>query len=282
MPLAMAQRIIDEAAKLGCTAIAIDGGEATLHRDVAEIVRYCSDASVVPILMTNGLMLPSQWQRLGEAGARFVIVSIDSLDWNNYQQQRGVRLSRALAGLDAAEQLRDTYPEVVLLVTAVLTRHNTDEIVPMLSQLSSRGIGLQISPVHSPRGPNDELENVTQTRIRSLVDELIRLKGDGYLVANSRGFLQHLPEFFKNGRSLPPGHVCVAGYTHVFVDTSGDVRPCYDYNFGVVGNLKRRDLGQVWSSDRMKTTRIEMAQGECVGCWLLCTAEVSMLMSDQM
>lgn len=280
--LGVARSIFREAAELGCTAISIDGGEPLLRKDLPEIIAACSAEGIVPVLMTNALLMPRRWREIGEAGLKYVIISIDSLDAASYESLRGVKLSGALEGLAAAERMRDTFGDVKIHVTSVLTRHNADEIVPAVRALSRRGIALQVSPVHIAPDAGDSLDTIEASRIDRVVADLLRMKDDGYLIGNSRGFLEHLPAFFDGNRLVPHGFACVGGYTHLFIDPYGDVRPCYDPAFGVLGNINTEPLASIWLGDAMADLRRRMLRAECQGCWLLCTGEVSMLMADKL
>lgn len=65
----------------GNTSVDIQGGEPTIHRDVLDLIRYCSDIGLYPTLITNGLMLakPGAIARYREAGLRDFLVSLHGI-----------------------------------------------------------------------------------------------------------------------------------------------------------------------------------------------------------
>ena len=76
--------IIDQAVRLGVKAISISGGEPLVRKDVEEIVRQIADSHVVPVLLTNGYFLKERAASLYESGLRYFIISLDSLDADDY------------------------------------------------------------------------------------------------------------------------------------------------------------------------------------------------------
>ena len=59
--------------------------------------------------MTNGLLLPAMWDRLGSMGLKYIIISFDSLSKEIYEKQRGCSFEKALAGIDAAVKMMEKY-----------------------------------------------------------------------------------------------------------------------------------------------------------------------------
>ena len=146
IPFPIIRGAIEDAARLGCTAIAINGGEPLLMPEIREIIRTMIENRIVPVLMTNGLLLPQKWEALGQAGLKYVIISFDSMRKEVYEKQRGVPFERAMAGIDAALRMKDRFPDMEIHVSAVLTKDNQDDFVELVQYLSDRGIKIHISP----------------------------------------------------------------------------------------------------------------------------------------
>lgn len=62
----------------GNTAIDIQGGEPTIHKDILELIRHCRDIGLFPTLITNGLSLgkPGVLEKFRDAGVRDFLVSL--------------------------------------------------------------------------------------------------------------------------------------------------------------------------------------------------------------
>ena len=276
-------RTIREAAELGCAAMAINGGEPLLRKDIVEIVEEAVSCGIVPVLMTNGLLLPNKWRGMAEAGLRYVIISFDSVEPNVYELQRGASFDAALLGINAAQDMMREYPDTHVHVSSVLTKDNQSGFLRTVEFMTERGIAVQISPYHHHDGRiRDDISIRDREAIESLADKLLSMKKSGALIASSTGFIKHLPDFFIDGRRLPRDYSCKIGYTNLFIDAYMNVRPCWDWCFEPLGNLSVNTLPELWHGERMRSYRKDMLNNKCNGCWYMCTGEVTMLLDNML
>jgi len=65
----------------GNTAIDIQGGEPTIHKDILELCRYCHEIGLYPTLITNGLVLgkAGELEKYRDAGVRDFLVSLHGI-----------------------------------------------------------------------------------------------------------------------------------------------------------------------------------------------------------
>lgn len=282
MPKEVIFQTIAEAAKLGVDAISISGGEPLIRDDIVEIVAKTASYGITPVLLTNGLLLPQKWDDLGKAGLKYVIISVDSVTPDIYKKQRGVELEDALMGIDAAVAMRKKYPGVEIHVSAVLTKDNQDDFFKLLNYMERRNIKVQISPYHKRDNDCEDYSINDKERIERLSEKLLQMKAAGYGIANSSGFLRHLPDFFCGGKVMPENFVCKAGYTNLTIDAYMNIKPCWSYVFRPIGNLKDNTLSEIWNGENMCKYRKKMLRCECEGCWYLCTSEVCMMLENQL
>lgn len=275
-------KTIKEAGEMKVKAASINGGEPLVRDDIEKIVSAFIDQQITPVLMTNGLLLPKRWESLGEAGLRYIIISFDSLDPVTYNKQRGAKYEDAVTGIEAAMKLNEKYSDAHIHVTTVLTKNNVGELPAFVDYMSERGIYVQISPYHhfDTRIPN-KLRITDPEQIFSLTGTLLRMKRAGKLIANSEGFLSHLPNFFLFNQRVPSDYKCLIGYTNVFVDAYMNVHCCWDGRFKPVGNLCNNSLKEIWNSSSYQVVRDKMVKCDCSGCWYLCTGEVTMFLMDR-
>jgi len=281
-PTVLLKQILTDLAELGVRSVNFSGGEPLMRADIAELVSHAVSQQMLPILLTNGLLLPKEWKSLGEAGLRFIIMSIDSLNPDIFERQRGVPLEHVWRGFEAALRMRDRYHPVAVHVTCVVTRENLAELLELTARFASYGVSLQFSPYHHFDGsvpdvctPKDPQE------VDRVLGELVALKQAGHLIANSDLYLEHFRAFFAGSRPLPPWFQCYAGYVGVFIDALLNVRPCWSWSLPIVGNLYRDRLQDVWNSEYFNQQRAEIRQLHCSRCWLLCTAELSIRFMEE-
>ena len=282
IPLELVKKTIREAGGLGATAVAINGGEPLVRPDVGEIVTEIIDSKMVPVLMTNGLLLPKMGESLGALGLRYVIISFDSLIPEVYEDQRGCSFEKALAGVEAALKMKERFADMEIHVSAVLTKNNQDDFINLVKFMSARGIKVHISPLHNYLNLGGNLDKIERKKIEALVETLLRMKQDGYLIASASGFIRHLVSFFREGKLMPDDYQCKVGYTNLFVDALMNVRPCWDDSMGVVGRLGEDSLTDIWHGANMERVRRKMLACECRGCWYMCTGEVTMMIDDML
>ncbi len=280
IPKEIILKTIHEAAQLGTSAISVNGGEPLMRPDICEIIQAIIDEGIVPVLMTNGLLLPLMWDKLGAIGLKYIIISFDSMIKEAYEKQRGCSFEKALAGIEAAVKMKNKYNNVEVHVSAVLTRNNQDDFINLVEYMTSKGIKIHISPFHNYLQLKEEISINERDKIEKLVDRLLKMKKDDYLIASSAGFIRHLTAFFCEEKKVPDDYLCKIGYTNLFVDAHMNVRPCWSESIGAVGTLGENSLHEIWHSERMQICRQKMLNCECEGCWYMCTGEVTMLLDN--
>lgn len=270
--------IARQAGELGVVAVGINGGEPLIRKDFPEIVKAFVSQKVVPILMTNGLWLPRHWDELGACGLNYIVISFDSLKKEHYELHRGAKFEEALAGIEAAVAMREKYKDVIIHVTAVLTRHNAPDLEELVRHMSAKGIWVEIGAYqHQEFQEDDTMSMEERQEAEELVRRLIRMKQEGFLISNSEEYLSHIPDFFIEGKNVPEGYECLVGEAILFADDYLNVKPCSSAQLHVVGNLENQSLAEIWNCGRLKEYRARMRRADCGGCWYLCN-EVSALL----
>ena len=281
IPFNVIERTLRDAKTLGCTALAINGGEPLLISNVERIVKTTVDNEIVPVLMTNGLLLPQKWESLGDAGLRFIIISFDSLNRETYEKQRGVSFDRAMAGIEAALNLRKKFGDgVKIFISATLTENNFDDMAALIRFTTERGIKIQFSPLHDYLGEAGKTAKVDENQVNQMVDSLLKMKQDGFLIASSTEFIRHFKDFFCHGKRVPDGYHCKMGCANLCIDAYMNVRACWSKRFRAVGNLGNQSLIDIWNSALMRENRKRMYNMDCEGCWYMCT-EITMAVNGQ-
>ena len=256
-------------------------GGALLRSDLPELIKFTHQQGIVPVLLTNGSLLPQRWQEMGESGLRYVIISIDSLKQDVYRVQRGLPLQVGLDALSAAKDMRAAFSGTHIHVTAVLTKANLQDLPQMARTLSNQDVWLQITPYHHflDQKP-DTFSPDTNYPVEQVICELCTLKEQGVKIANSKAFLEHIPAFFR-GKRVPDNYQCLAGCLALFVDAYMNVLPCWSQDFPPVGNIVRQKLKDIWQGDAFEKARTQMRACHCKGCWLLCAGELTLLVQEK-
>lgn len=271
-------KTIEDAADMGVHAISISGGEPLLREDIVSIIKKVVDCKMIPVLLTNGLLLDRFWDDLGAAGLRYIVISVDSVNRHIYEKQRGASFDMAVTGIEAALKLRKKYGRSEIHVSAVLTKNNHEDFMELVTYMCDRDIKVQVIPYHKRENDIVNLSITEEEKITELISHLIDLKQKSGTIANSVEFLQYIPNYFINGNTLPDNYICKVGYTNLCIDAYMDVKPCWSYLFEPLGNLEADRLSELWSSSKLSQYRKRMLKCECEGCWYLCTSEICMML----
>ncbi len=132
------ERFVRIAVRAGIEQVRLTGGEPTVRRDIAELVRMLNTIPGLRSLSmtTNGLLLGKLAAPLAEAGLTRINVSLDSLDRERFTQlTRRDQLDQVLAGLEALE----AYPSIApIKINAVAMRGFTEAEVLDFARLARR------------------------------------------------------------------------------------------------------------------------------------------------
>jgi len=114
-----------EAARAGFQVLVLWGGEPLLRRDTGTLVRAAAEAGLTTTMITNGWWLRERADEIMPWLHR-IMVSVDGIGDRHDQIRRLPGLFRRLdAGL---AYVRQRYPEVVVIINAVLSRLNADQL----------------------------------------------------------------------------------------------------------------------------------------------------------
>ncbi|MFE5738342.1 cytosylglucuronate decarboxylase [Streptomyces celluloflavus] len=129
--------LLPRAVAAGVGYVRFTGGEPLLHADVVELVRQGSAAGMKMSLITNGMLLPRQIERLAVAGLAQVIVSLDggSADTHDVYRRSPGLFDNGLRGLRAAAGLG-----VLPRVNSVVGPHNYAEMPQLQKVLTEAGV----------------------------------------------------------------------------------------------------------------------------------------------
>ena len=266
LPLPRIREGLDKIHSYGCRAVNFTGGEPTLRRDLAEIVRSASELGMWTSLVTNGSLLTQQRVReLRDAGLDVLLVSLDSIHPEVHDRQRGV------AGLHwkVAECARWISSDFLSGhraggIMTVLTNLNIEYVERMVERADEFGVQILIQPYHENKTGNTKFN---PTISNTLGDALVHMKRNRRNVLNSDRYLKALPQFYERANRRP----CYAGRKYFSIDPYGELHPCVDTTS--VGRLLTDDISVVQSRKALESV------ASCQGCWYSFRGEADVSMS---
>ena len=244
----------------------LTGGEPLQRDDLDQLARHASRRGLTCTVFTHGGNLGvARLARLVDAGVRCLRVSLDGIG-ETHSRIRGrekfwERTSRSIETLRRLRRERDLRYTVRL--KHVIMAHNLTDTIEVARLANQEGFHVFYQPIeqnyNTPEDPqwflhNDNWPKDTAQAARN-VRELIRLKREGWHIANSYAQLEAMIPYFEN----PDAHrVAVMSHAahearrsctalvHMQFQANGDVVACS----GVppIGNIKRTPIREIWKN----------------------------------
>ena len=278
--------VVDQLDKAGVAAIALSGGEPTIHPHFYRIVHEIAKRGMYVAVATNGWVFADK-EKLEKAvrlGLRYVEVSVDSANPRKHDWFRGVPGSwkRAVKALENAVELGVNHAMAV-----TITKANIGEVDDILDLAESIGVKRVVFFNFVPTGRGKEnlwldLDPVERERfLRKIFREMRKRKIEIVSTAPqySRVSLQ-----MTGGEEVAPTHFyvgadpvikavaefiggCGAGRIYAAIQPNGDVSPCVFLPVKV-GNLREKTFWGIWTTSPLfkKLRDRSLLKGFCGKC----------------
>lgn len=228
-------RLLRAFAAAGMRKLRITGGEPSLRRDLADLIRIAATTPGIDTvaMTTNGALLERRFGQWRDAGLTALNVSVDSLDRARFAAITGHdRLDSILAGIEQATAAK--LPSVKL--NAVLLRGvNDDELPAWLDYIRERPVGIRFIELMQT---GDNLDYFRRHHVRADALEA-RLRDAGWILrrrapdAGPAREYAHPDYTGRIGIIAPYSKDFCAGCNRLRVTAAGDLRLCLFGDTGI-------------------------------------------------
>ncbi|GAB6148744.1 radical SAM protein [Stetteria hydrogenophila] len=257
-------RVIDQLDRAGVAAIALSGGEPTIHPNFYTVLHEIARRGIYASVATNGWMFANieNLKKAAKLGLRYVEVSVDSANPRKHDEFRGVRGSweRAVKALENAVKLGVNHGMAV-----TVTKTNIDEVEDLLDLAESIGVKRVVFFNFVPVGRGREnmwldLDPVEREEfLRTIYKEMRRRRLEIVSTAPQYG---RVALQLSGGEEVAPTHFyvgenpvvkalaefvggCGAGRIYAAIEPEGTVTPCVFLPVPV-GNLRVKTFQEIW------------------------------------
>ena len=198
-------RVIDEIAAFAPECLTIlTGGEPLLRRDILEIVRRAAERGLWVVVGTNGVRITENVaQRLAEAGARGLSLSLDALDPDRHDRFRMVRGAWQNT-VEGAEILNRTGLPFIVQTTA--GSHNLGELEAIADFAHDR-LAAKVWNLYFlvPTGRGQFVSDMTPAQYDEVLASLYRIqrKYDRRMLVNAKCAPHYIKTVLENAARPP-------------------------------------------------------------------------------
>ncbi|MCL1891011.1 MAG: putative heme d1 biosynthesis radical SAM protein NirJ2 [Coriobacteriia bacterium] len=259
--------LIDQIAKAGFKIMIFSGGEPLLRPDIFELVSYAASKGLRPVFGTNGILITEEVaQKLKEAGAVAMGISIDSLDEEAHDEFRGLKDAHKLT-LQGIENCKKVGLPFQLHTTVV--DFNKGEICDITDFAEEIGAIAHYIFFLIPVGRGVYIQETAALEVREN-EELLRaiMKKQDEVSIDVKPTCA--PQFTRVAKQLEVetrfSRGCLAGLTYCVIGSEGIVRPCA-YMTEEAGDVRQTPFDEIWrDSEVFNTLRTKAYSGACGEC----------------
>jgi pyrroloquinoline quinone biosynthesis protein E len=265
MSLDQVQRMLDQAAALGCQRLGIWGGEPLVYKDLGAVIAHAKKLGLFVTVDTNGHLIAENDDALSMAD--HLNISLNG-DQAAHDAQCGAgAFEKTMRGIEHA---RGRYR---FWTITVLTQANLGQIDWLMDTAREYGFLTTFQPLHHNEnlGANDSLRP-DDAALREAARKLLALKRRGAPVASSTKYLRHLIRWsdYSQIRTDQPCDcpACLAGSLYCNVDVDGSLYPC---------SLLIDDCAAPNVKDGFGKAFAALPKLDCTGCLAGCFTEYNLL-----
>ncbi len=279
-------KLVDDLDKAGVAAVALSGGEPTIHPHFYYVVHEMARRGIYAAVATNGWVFADieKLEKAVKLGLRYVEVSVDSANPKKHDWFRGVpgAWQRAVKALENAVKLGVSHAMAV-----TVTKANIDEVDDILDLAESIGVERVVFFNFVPVGRGKEnmwldLDPLEREEfLRHIYKEMNKRKIQIISTAPQYG---RVALQLSGGKEVAPTHFyvgndpivkalaefvggCGAGRIYAAIQPNGDVAPCVFLPIKV-GSVREKSFREIWETAPLfkKLRDREQLKGFCGKC----------------
>jgi radical SAM protein with 4Fe4S-binding SPASM domain len=266
------KRVIDQIAEVNPNAFLIlTGGEPLLRPDIYVLIRYAADKKFMVVLGTNGTLInKANAEKIKEAGAHGVGISIDSMDATKHNKFRGVPEAWERS-MEAFEVLNEVGVDFLIQMSVSdMNYKEIPDVVAFSEKVGAIAFNLYFLVCTGRGQGNTDISNEAYEEALKLLYEQ-QMKYKGRLMINSKCAPQYKRVVYENDpdsvytRTYSGG--CPAGTHYSRISPEGNMTPC-PFIEESIGNLKTSSFKDLWHNAPLMAQLRDRKQleGRCGAC----------------
>ena len=242
--------LLDRIAAAGFKIMIFSGGEPLMRPDILDLVKHAADLKLIPVFGTNGTLITRDMaQRLKDAGAKGMGISLDSLDRRKHDEFRSFdgAWDGAVNGMKNCREVG--LPFQIHTTVMDWNQHELEAITDFAVELGAKAHHLfflvptgRAASIEEEALRTREYEEVLRRvmiKQRSVPIELKPTCAPQFLrIASELGIKTR----FRRG--------CLAGLSYCIISPRGKVQPCAYLNMEL-GDVRQTPFDQIWKTNKV-------------------------------
>lgn len=253
---------LKEIVPLGIPVFFTGTGEPLYREGIIGLIEYAAKKGFMAQMPTNGYLIDEDMaKRLSGAGLSGIGISLDSLNAHTHDFLRGIEGSY-LRVMEAIGHLRKNKVGVSLMAT--IMEKNLNDVIGLAKWCAQEKLGISFQVISRPFGKalDDQWYKSEEwnflwpqdtSKAIEVIDELIKLKENGYPIFNAVGHFEIFKAYFNNPQKPYRLRRCNAGDYLMNLDIFGNIHPCSA--IGIWGNIKETSISGLWYSEKAQNFR---------------------------
>jgi putative heme d1 biosynthesis radical SAM protein NirJ2 len=260
------KELLAEIAKSGFKILIFSGGEPLMRFDIFQLVEHARKLGLRPVFGSNGTLITrGVAQRLKDAGAAGIGISLDSLDAQKHDNLRGMKGAwrQALAGMDNCRAVG--LPFQIHTTVFDWNDHEFEAIADAAVERGAAAFHIFFL-VPAGRGKDMAAEVLEQQRYERLLHRIIAHQQVVPIELKPTCAPQFMRIAQQQGVNLRFTKGCLAGTAYCCITPQGDVHPC-PYWPMKIGNVRETAFSEIWQNNAVfRSLREDSLGGYCGHC----------------
>jgi len=260
------KKLIDEIAQAGFKILILSGGEPLLREDIFELTAYAKAVGLRPVFGTTGTTItPEIAEKLKEAGAQCIGISLDSIDSQVHDEFRQVTGSWQAAVDGMKNCLAVGLPFQIHTTVVDKNYHEFEAITDFAVEVGAVAHHVFFL-VPTGRALDMEAEALREKQYEQLLHRILKKQKEVPIELKPTCAPQFMRIARQMGMEMRFSRGCLAGTAYCCILPNGEVHPC-PYLPKKVGNVKEKPFTEIWRTAEMfNQFRSDQFGGKCGTC----------------
>ncbi len=276
IPNVQCKQIIEDAFRIGAPTVVFSGGEPLLRDDIFDLILFTKKKHMRVCITSNGSLINEKIAfALAEVGTDVVNISIEGPQEVNDSLRGPGSFQKAISALCNLNKNK-----IEATIASTVSQYNFRHLYTIAEiALQHKVTTLKFQPfnalfMNDRTRESDFFISIQQAHaLKQIMEKIIIFCQKTGIATNPQAYLQKIPLYLS--KQSINGSACGALWASCPITSNGDIYPCWVIKDKkqLIGNIKERQLFDLWDSAHHNRIREKIKSKGCVGCMMSCYDE---------